>query len=253
MTQFLELASRDVMLGFGRAPFALRHKLAAHPLLALDALAALADSLAAGEVEHNRGRVGAVAPGGSPERIDMAPGEIVRTIETNDCWIVLPIHDAPAYGELREGLFDELRRHLPPGEGDIVRRQAVLFLATGGSTTPAHIDLEHGLLLHLSGSKAVHVGDFPDAATAQQKIERMHRGEHRNIADPPQNARRYRLRPGDGVHIPAFTPHVVHTDPGQVSLSLTIALKPTRRYANRRCTGPTGTCDGWACSRGDRA
>ena len=40
-----------------------------------------------------------------------------------------------------------------------------------------------------------------------------------------QDPAHFDLRPGDSVHIPAFTPHVVQTAPGQVSLSLTIALK----------------------------
>jgi len=166
-----------------------------------------------------------VVPGGSVVQLDLSPGEIVRTIETNDCWIVLPIHHAPAYRELYDALLNEIRPHLPASQGAIVVRQAVFFLATGGSTTPAHIDLEHGLLLHLRGGKEVRVGAFPDAATAQQKIERMHFGEHRNLAEEPRDAQRFELRPGDGVHMPAFTPHVVHTTGGQVSLSLTIGLK----------------------------
>jgi hypothetical protein len=225
MTAFLHLPTGETASSFGRRPFALSHELATHPLVAPAALAELADSLAAGEVEHNSGLVGAVAPDGSVPQADLSPSEIVRTIDTNRCWIVLPIHGAPAYRELYEALFDEVRPHLPAAHGDIVQRQAVFFLATGGSTTPAHIDLEHGLLLHLRGEKEVRIGGFPDPSTAQQKIERMHLGEHRNVAQPPRDARCFALAPGDGVHIPAFTPHVVHTAAGQVSLSLAIAMK----------------------------
>jgi Cupin superfamily protein len=225
MTTFVHLPADEAASSFGRRPFALRHELVGHPLVSLESLADLADSLAPDEVEHNSGRADAVAPDGSPPRADLSPGEIVRTIECNDCWIVLPIHDAPAYRDLYAALFDDVRPHLPPGQGDIVVRQAVFFLATGGSTTPAHIDLEQGLLLHLRGEKEVQVGRFPDPATAQQKIERMHRGEHRNTAQLPQDPRRFDLRPGDGVHIPAFTPHVVHTADRGVSLSLAVAMK----------------------------
>jgi hypothetical protein len=225
MSTFVHLPAGEAASSFGRRPFALRHELAAHPLIQPESLAELADSLAPDQVEHNSGQVDAVTPDGSVPRADLSPGEIVRTIETNNCWIVLPIHDAPAYRDLYAALFDDVRPHLPPDQGDIVVRQAVFFLATGGSTTPAHIDLEQGLLLHLRGEKEVQIGGFPDPATAQQKIERMHRGEHRNIAQPPQDPRRFDLRPGDGVHIPAFTPHVVHTAGRGVSLSLAIAMK----------------------------
>jgi hypothetical protein len=225
MSTFLHLPSGEASDSFGRKPFALSHELEGHPLTQPDALVELAGSLPADEVEHNSGKVDAVAPDGSVPQADLSPSEIVESIDTNNCWIVLPIHRAPAYKELYEALFDEVRPHLPKGEGDLVQTQAVFFLATGGSTTPAHIDLEHGLLLHLRGEKEVQVGAFPDPDTAQQKIERMHLGEHRNLAQPPQDARRFDLRSGQGVHIPAFTPHVVHTAAGQVSLSLTIAMK----------------------------
>jgi len=225
MSGFLHLPADEATNSFGRRPFALHHELAEHPLTQPEALAELAQSLPPDEVEHNSGRVDAVLPGGSVPQADLSPSEIVSTIETNNCWIVLQIHDAPAYRELYDALFDELRPHLPAEHGDIVQRQAVFFLATGGSTTPAHIDLEHGLLLHLRGEKEVQIGGFPDPRTGQRKIERMHLGEHRNVAQPPQDARRFELRPGEGVHIPAFTPHVVQTAAGQVSLSLTIALR----------------------------
>jgi hypothetical protein len=226
MTTFLKIPpGGEATSCFGRSPFALHHELVTHPLIQPDALAELADSLPQDAVEHNSGQLKAVTPDGAVPQAELSPSEIVRTIETNNCWIVLPIHEAPAYRELCDALFGEVRPHLPPGQGDIVQRQAVFFLATGGSTTPAHIDLEHGLLLHLRGEKEVQVGRFPDELTAQRKIERMHLGEHRNLAQPPQDARRFTLQPGDGVHIPAFTPHVVHTSGGQVSLSLTIAMK----------------------------
>jgi len=225
MSTFLNLPADEASTSFGRRPFALHHELTTHPLIQPEALAELAASLPPDEVEHNSGKVDAVAPDGSVPQADLTPSEIVSTIETNNCWIVLQIHEAPAYRELYDALFDELRPHLPAEQGEIVQRQAVFFLATGGSTTPAHIDLEHGLLLHLRGEKQVQVGDFPDLRTAQRKIERMHMGEHRNVAQPPQDPAHFDLRPGDGVHIPAFTPHLIQTAPGPVSLSLTIALK----------------------------
>lgn len=225
MTTLLHLPAAETAKSFGREPFALSHELATHPLIQPESLAELADSLPRDMVEHNSGQVAAITPGGAVQRADLSPGEIVRTIETNNCWIVLPIHAAPAYRDLYDALFDEVRPKLPPEQGEILVHQAVFFLATGGSTTPAHIDLEHGLLLHLLGEKEVSVGGFPDPGTAQQKIERMHLGEHRNVSAPPQNARTFKLLPGDGVHIPGFTPHVVHTAGAQVSLSLTIAMK----------------------------
>jgi hypothetical protein len=221
----LELPPDAMRDDFGSRPFAVRHELAGHPLTRLEALAELADSLPPDMVEHNSGKVPDVAPGGAVPQASLTPGEMVRTIESNGCWLVLPIHGAPAYRELYDALFDEVRAQLPAAQGEIRVTQGVFFLATGGSTTPAHIDLEQGLLLHIRGAKEVTIGGFPDAGTAQRKIERMHLGEHRNLDHGPHDPRQFSLRPGDGVHVPAFTPHVVHTEGGQVSLSLAIALK----------------------------
>lgn len=228
----LHLDADDVRANFGRYPFAVRHELADHELTTLDALAELADTLP--EVEHHSGKVGDVVSGGHAPMEDLTPGEMVRSIETNDCWMVLPIHEAPAYAGLMDELFADVQAVLPASEGRIVQRQAVFFLATGGSTTPTHIDIEQGFLLHLRGEKEVTLGDFPDQVTAQRKIEGMHRGEHRNLDHTPYNPRKFDLRAGDGVHVPAFRPHVVHTAGGQVSLSLAVAMRTesTIRHSN---------------------
>lgn len=91
MTTFLQLHSAEVSSSFGREAFSLRHELVAHPLLGLEPLAELADSSAPDEVERNSATVDAVVPGGgSVAQIGLSPGEIVRTIEVNDCSAFTP-------------------------------------------------------------------------------------------------------------------------------------------------------------------
>lgn len=216
----------DVLEGsFGRRPFSFQHSLTEHPLTSLAALEELAGSLPVEDVEHNLGTVDAVVADGNVPRAALSPPEMVRTIATNNCWVVLPIHRAPAYRELLDELFGEVQAALPASEGRIRHRQAVFFLASSGSTTPTHIDLEQGFLLHLHGTKTVRIGEFVDAVTGQHHIERFHTGGHRNVDQPPQSADEFALEPGTGVHVPAFRPHVVHAGPGQVALSLAVALR----------------------------
>ena len=222
---WLDLTPDVVGTDFGRRPFSFQHSLAEHPLTSLAALEELAGSLPVEDVEHNRGSVGTVMADGDVPRAALTPPEMVRTIATNDCWMVLPVHRAPAYRELLEELFGEVQAALPPSEGRIQHRQAVFFLASSGSTTPTHIDLEQGLLLHLRGTKTVRIGEFVDTTTGQLHIERFHTGGHRNVAAPPQSADEFVLEPGAGVHVPAFRPHVVHAGSGQVALSLAVALR----------------------------
>lgn len=224
MTQ-LQLSTDTLAERFARRPFSFTHGLTDHPLTSLEALKGLAHSLPVEDVEHNRGAVPAVVANGHVPRAELSPPEMVRTIATNGCWMVLPIHRAPTYASLLDALFAEVQAVLPAPEGRIRHRQAVFFLASSGSTTPTHIDLEQGLLLHLKGEKTVRIGDFVDVGTGQRHIERFHTGGHRNVAQPPQHAREFAVEPGSGVHIPAFTPHVVHTSGGQVALSLTLAFR----------------------------
>ena len=221
----LQLSPDVLAERFARRPFTFPHGLAEHPLTSLEALEVLAESLPADQVEHNRGAVPAVVPDGQVPRAELSPPEMVRTIATNGCWMVLPVHRAPAYAALLDEVFAEVQAALPASEGRIRYRQAVFFLASAGSTTPTHIDLEQGLLLHLRGEKTMRIGDFVDATTGQLHIERFHTGGHRNVAQPPQNATELDLQPGTGVHVPAFTPHVVHTRGGQVALSLAVAFR----------------------------
>lgn len=222
---YLTFHSETVRSSFGKAPFRIRHELVDHPLTSLESLAGLAESLPPHMIEHNLGSVPDVLPGGEVPKADMPLGEMVRTIETNGCWMVLPIHTAPTYRELYDALFDELRVHLPAREGEILKRHAVFFLASGGSTTPAHIDAEQGFLLHMRGRKELRIGPFEDAATAQLEAERQATGGHRNVKELPSTAATYHLEPGDGVHVPAFMPHVVHTAADGYALSLAFASR----------------------------
>lgn len=219
----IELDPATVEQCFGRSAFRVRHRLQDHPLTQLDALAALADSLPSDRVEHNLASVGDTMPGGEVPRSDLTPGEIVRTIETNGCWMVLPIHEVASYETFFEALFEDVAHALPSREGAVRRRQAVFFLSAPNSTTPTHIDLEQGYLLQLSGTKQVSVGDFRDPAAALRDVERFCAGGHRNIADLPHDAETFELSPGDGVHVPALLPHLVKT-PAQVSLSLSVGF-----------------------------
>jgi JmjC domain len=220
----IELDPANVEAQFGRSGFAVRHQLQGHPLTQLDALAELADSLPPDRVEHNLATVGDTMPGGEVPQADLSPGDMVRTIETNGCWMVLPIHGVPSYRELFDALFDEVLRPLPAREGAVLRRQGVFFLSAPNSTTPTHIDMEQGYLLQLMGTKQVRVGDFPDPDVAHREVERFCAGGHRNIADLPHDAKTFDMSPGDGVHVPALVPHLVKT-PAGVSISLSVGFE----------------------------
>jgi len=225
----LEIA--DAAVHFGRDPFLLHHGLADHPLFTMDALADLADRLPADAAEHNLGSVGTLEPGGDVPKLDLPLGEVVRGIETNGCWVALPIvlqephlSGIPGYQEVFDEVMDDLASIVPGGRRAMSGFHSVIFLATAGSTTPSHIDGEIGFLLHIRGHKRIGVGCFPDSRRERDESEAFYRNEHRNTGQLPTDVQIFDLAPGEGVHVPPLKPHWVENGE-EVAVSLSVGFQ----------------------------
>src|SRR4051812_4579183 len=118
MTRLLDIDPARMAEALGRAPLAVRHSLADHPLLSVEALAGLADALPEASVEHNVGDVPLITEAEEVTRLDAGPGDIARGIETNGCWMVLKnIEQRPPYRELLDACLDEVVPLLDDREG----------------------------------------------------------------------------------------------------------------------------------------
>jgi hypothetical protein len=207
------------------APARIRHRLAGHDLLSVDALAGLADALPPGSVEHNSGQIPALMPDGDAPRLEATPGEIARGIETNGCWMVLKnIEQAEAYDELLAAALGELAGRLPGDAAEMWRREGFVFLSAPGSVTPAHVDPEHNFLLQVRGTKTMHLGRFADARAEQLELERHYGGGHRNMPAMFDDPVAFDLAPGDGLYVPVNAPHWVQNG-AEVSVSLSITWR----------------------------
>lgn len=231
MTQILELDREQLVESFAKRPFPVKHHLVDHPLLTLDALADLADRLPEDHVEHNLGDVPEVAPGGEVPKLDSSPGEVARGIETNGSWMVIKrIQDDPDYRELLEQSLDEVVPHVAYKEGGYTRQEGFVFLSAPNSVTPTHLDPEHNLLLQIRGSKEMTVGTYPDRETEGREVERYFGGGHRNLSELPADSTTFDMRPGDGVYVPIYAPHVVHNGPDvSISFSITFYTETSER------------------------
>jgi len=218
----LDVDPAAVAKGVPDNPFRVRHHLTGHPLLTLEALAGLGQSLPDGSIEHNRGSVPVVLPSGDAPREGLAIGELIGGIATNGCWAVLKnIEQSPGYGRLLDQCLDELGAQLG-GPDRMTKREGFVFLSAPGSVTPAHIDPEFNVLLQVSGTKLMHIGRFSTAEHAQQWAERSYMGAHRNLDALPQSAQAFPLDAGDGVFVPLLAPHWVENgDAVSISLSIT--------------------------------
>jgi hypothetical protein len=229
-TELLDIDGGAFAEGFAERPFAVRHSLAAHPLLTLEAIAELADELPLSAVERHRADLPVVMPGGAPE-LDGRPAETVLEIEGGSVWMVLwNIEQVPRYAALVDACLDEVERHVEARHGGMRDRKAYLFLSAPGAITPAHFDPEHNLLLQIRGVKDMNVGRFDDPADQQRELDRYHSGGHRNLDRMPEQFELFRLHPGKGVYVWPFAPHWVRNgDADSISLSITFRTQESRR------------------------
>ena len=216
-------------------PVALSHNLVGHSLLSLDALATLAERMPASSVEYNLGKLPlGVRPEDTPSN-GLTLGETIRTIETNGSWAVLKnVERDPAYGALLEAALDDLRPIVGTRTGDMLHKEAFIFITSPNSVTPFHMDPEHNILLQIRSDKTMTVFPSHDEETVPaEKSESFARGGHRNLTWEDRFMERgmpVHLKPGEAVHVPVKAPHFVRNGDG-VSISFSITWRSRRSVA----------------------
>jgi mannose-6-phosphate isomerase-like protein (cupin superfamily) len=101
------------------------------------------------------------------------------------------------------------------------KRVAFVFVSSPNSVTPVHFDIEHSLLMQVSGSKTVSIGRFESDAARRHEFDRYWDGAHGRIETLQPEEAAYTTMPGRAVYIPPGTPHWVHNGP-DISLSVTL-------------------------------
>lgn len=208
-------------------PCRLRHDLSGHPLLAPDALVALAERLPARNALCFRGDVDIDNASGGAPRNGLSPAETVRSIATNSSWMVLKSVDKdPEYGRLLGELLAELEGIALPATGPMLKREAFIFVSSPGAITPFHFDPEHNVLIQIQGEKVMTVFPQYDEELAPGPAHEafMAQGDYA-LAWRDHFAGRgteHRLRPGDALYVPVKAPHFVRNgDAPSISLSIT--------------------------------
>lgn len=216
---------------FPGEPFVIRHRLAGHPLLTLDALATLATRLDRDRLEYNSGRL---KPNQKPDEvpgIDLAPEEVVRQIETAGAWMVLKnVETVPEYGALIRSALADAAASLGAASPDAIGMsdfQGFIFVTSANGVTPFHIDYEENFFVHLRGEKFMHVFDNRDRTLVSEENLETYPGKHRNLSYDESFEKRatvYRFEPGDGLFLPYTWPHWVRTG-SEWTISMAITWK----------------------------
>ena len=228
MSQFIDVDPEVMRKKFGYDAFAVRHNLVDHPLLQIDRLAQLADSLPPDQAEHTDSDAPDILPGGGEQDTRLTAGEVVRGIEANGKWMVLKrVHTDPEYAEMTKQILDEIDSEKVEREGGRISSECYILISSPSSNVPSHFDPEYNLLFQIHGTKEITIGKFKDPETERVEAERYYGGGHRNISDLPHNAQVFAMGPGDGVHIPPQDPHAIKNGPEySISLSTSFYTKP---------------------------
>jgi hypothetical protein len=143
-----------------------------------------------------------------------------------NAWLtLLNVEDDPGMAELMNSHLDQLESGMIAKRGNkqgkLRKRVAFVFVSSPNSVTPVHFDIEHSLLMQVSGEKTVSIGRFESDAVRRHEFDRYWDGSHGRIENLPPEVAAYTLTPGRAVYIPPGTPHWVHNGP-DVSLSVTL-------------------------------
>lgn len=226
MTVFPPKARAAFSAGYPEVPHTLVHSLGQHPLLELDALAALAEALPARSIEYNKAKL-PIGVDGKPDPTGVPIGETIRNILTSGSWAVLKnVEQEPAYAALLAELLNELRADIEPRTGKMLMTQAFIFITSPGGVTPYHFDPEHNILLQVRGSKVMTQFPAGDPRFAPDQVhEAYHTGGARELIwrdELEAGGREFPLRAGEALFVPVMAPHFVRNGPEpSVSLSIT--------------------------------
>jgi len=223
--------------GFGdafrrREPVQFGHALQEHPLLTLDSIAQLADELPRESVICDMADQALLVPEGGPPRGKLPrPGDVIRHLDENRSWLtLLNIEQLPAYAELMNQCLDEVEPFIAGRRSDMLRRVGFVFVSSPNSTTPAHFDIEHSLIMQMQGKKRLTFGKFTTVQAERHEVVRYWDGSHGRIESLPPELAAYQLTAGVGVYIPPITPHwVKNGDAVSISVTLTFFTPDTNR------------------------
>lgn len=207
---------------FPTRPTQFVHDLHLDPRMQLESIADLAERLPQSVVCDTAAQALLVPRGGPPKGILERPGDVIRNLSSNNSWLtLLNVEEEPAYAELMDGALDQVELGIRDREGEMRQRAAFILTSSPSSVTPVHFDIEHSLLVQVSGSKRVSIGRFESEAAHRHEVDRYFDGSHGRIESMPAELTSFDLEPGTGVYIPSLVPHWVHNDPA-ISISITL-------------------------------
>jgi hypothetical protein len=203
------------------------HELHRDDRLTLASVADLADRLPRRSVIADTAAQPLLVPQGGPPRGALQrPGDVIRDLRNANAWLtLLNVEADPGMADVMNTYLDHLESEMIARHGSkrgkMYRRVAFVFVSSPNSVTPVHFDIEHSLLMQVSGCKTVSIGRWESDAVRRHEFDRYWDGSHGRIETLQPEETAYPMTPGRAVYIPPGTPHWVHNGP-DISLSVTL-------------------------------
>ncbi|HEY2622774.1 MAG TPA: cupin-like domain-containing protein [Dyella sp.] len=223
-------------------PQAVRHQLTDHPLLQPDRLVALGKRFQ-GTTHLLTFNNNAGADANFDEVARLYPNrrsvtETLQQITSAKAWMLLRhVQADPAYRELINTALDPIQAEIERRDPGMYYRAGWIFVASPHTTTPFHIDRNHGILLQIRGAKKVYVWDQDDIEVCSERARDSFHSSHnldlvRWHEEFRERAHLFEVGPGKGAYIPITSPHMVETgtEPS-ITISLTYSTNATRHNA----------------------
>lgn len=216
---------------FPLKPFAIRHKLAGHPLLTLTRIAQLAADMPRDLIEYNSGNADISQDPDKVQSVDLNPVEVVNRIQTAGAWMVLKrIEKSPEYRAIVEDTLLSVARargFSSLEDAGFSQIEGFLFVSSPNSTTPFHMDAEDNFFVQIHGEKFFRIYDNQDGGIADAAQVEYSTTRHRNVKYDESfrpRAVEFHMFDGDGCYVPYQWPHWVRTA-GSYSISMAITWK----------------------------
>ncbi len=230
MAAFAPVALEQLAAAYPLVPHRLAHGIAAHPLLTIEALAALARRLRPESIEFNAavdlplGISNADTP-----RTGLDVHQTIERIAECGSWVLLKTIDQdPAYAALMRDILAEIEPVVLPGTGPMLRLEGFIFISSPRAVTSLHFDPEYNILFQARGSKTMTL--FPAAdpqIIGDPFFEAYFTGGPRNLPWFPEREKDglpIHIDPGEAIYVPILAPHLVKVD-DEVSISLSLTWR----------------------------
>ena len=223
---------------------AVHHHLSDHPLLRPDQLVALGKRFQGSTrlftfnnqagADANFDDVGRLYPN------HKSAADTLQGINDAKAWMLLRhVQEDPTYRSLVDLAMDPIQPLIERRDPGMHYRAGWIFVASPHTTTPFHIDRNHGILLQIRGTKKVYVWDADDTEVCSEHARDVFHARHDLSLVKWNEAFRkrahvYTVGPGMGVYMPITSPHMVETgDEPSITISFTYSTAATRRNAMR--------------------